>query len=127
MRPLPSCSVAKLALPITRFSIMRPATTAGVFSFSSCSLLFSPCARASSPARSLRRKSFGKAMPPARRALSFSRRSSISLLSSCSNLHSLLQARGDEVVQVAVEDLLRGAFFHAGAQVLDARLVEHVR
>src|SRR2546423_1138186 len=28
MRPVPSCSVAKLALPITRFSIMRPATTA---------------------------------------------------------------------------------------------------
>src|SRR5205814_1297789 len=42
-------------------------------------------------------------------------------------LDSLLEARDDEVVEGAVEHRLRVALFDAGAQVLDARLVEHVR
>ena len=71
-------------------------------------------------------KSFGNATPPPRSAFSFSRRSSTSLFSSDS-IKPLLQARLDEIIQVAVQHRLGSAFFHAGAQVLDARLVEHVR
>src|SRR3989454_2052834 len=41
-------------------------------------------------------------------------------------LYSLLEARSDEVVEIAVEHRLRVAGLDAGAQVLDARLVEHV-
>ena len=41
-------------------------------------------------------------------------------------LHSLLQARRDEVVEIAVEHGLRVADFVVGPQVLDPRLVEHV-
>src|SRR5512134_2231118 len=41
--------------------------------------------------------------------------------------YALLEARLDEVVEVPVEDRLGVAFLDAGAQVLDARLVEHVR
>src|SRR5205823_1645964 len=70
---------------------------------------------------------FGYACPAARSAFSFSRRSSISLLSSCSRLDPLLQARFDIVVEIAVEHALRVALLDAGAQVLDARLVEHIR
>src|SRR5262249_9426561 len=127
MRPLPSCSVAKLALPMTRFSIMRPATDAGAFSGSSSCFVFSPNLRWRSAAKSLRRKSFGKAPPFARSAFSFSRRSSMSLLSSSmfadKGLNPLLQARGDEVVELAVEHALGVALLDAGPQVLDARLV----
>src|SRR5687767_13028191 len=124
MRSLPSCSVAKLALPMTRLSIMRPAMMAAGFCASSCSLLSDPKRWCSADARSLRRKSFGYAWPPARSAFSLSRRSSISLLSSGSSLDPLFQARGDEVVELAVEHALRVALLDAGAQVLDARLVE---
>src|SRR2546423_3623719 len=127
MRPEPSCSVAKLALPITRFSIMRPATTAAGFCASISSLPSAAKRSCSAAARSRRRKSFGYASPAARSAFSFSRRSSISLLSSCSRLDPLLQARFDEVVEFAVEHALRVAFLDAGAQILVARLVEHVR
>src|SRR4051794_14976169 len=38
-------------------------------------------------------------------------------------LNPLFQARGDEVVELAVEHTLRVALLHAGTQVLDARLV----
>src|ERR1043166_1997258 len=128
MRPLASCSVAKLALPMTRFSIMRPATAAAGCCASSCSLPSAPECWCRAAAKSSRRKSFGYAWPAARSAFSFSRRSSISLLlSSFSSLDPLFQARLDEVVEIAVEHALRVAFLDAGAQVLDARLVEHVR
>src|SRR4029079_7134009 len=40
--------------------------------------------------------------------------------------HALLQAGRDEIVEVAVEHGLRVAHLVVGAQVLDARLVEHV-
>ncbi len=41
--------------------------------------------------------------------------------------NALLQAGFDEVVQIAVEHRLRVADLIVGAQILDARLVEHVR
>src|SRR5262245_17312586 len=112
---------------MTRFNIMRPAILTMSAAFSSSSLLLPPCAACSSPARCSRRKSFGKATPASRSAFSFSRRSSTSLLSSCSTLHPLLQALRNEVVEIAVQHLLRRALLDPGAQVLDARLVEHVR
>src|SRR5678809_414408 len=64
----------------------------------------------------------------ARSAFSFSLRSSTSLLSSFSSifLYPLLEARGDEIVEIAVEHALRVALLDAGAQILDARLVEDV-
>src|SRR5512135_2575382 len=40
---------------------------------------------------------------------------------------SLLQARRDEIVEIAVEHRLRVADLVVGPQVLDPRLVEHVR
>ena len=58
-----SCSVAKLALPITRFSIMRPATATRSAIASSASLSLPSCAACSSPASASRRKSFGYALP----------------------------------------------------------------
>src|SRR6266581_4030334 len=139
MRPLMSWSVAKLALPMTRFNIMRPATVAFTAPGSISSLVFPPQALWRSPARCSRRKSFGNAMPRLRISASLARRSAMIWFSSCGGpsggsfggsffllmavLHALLQARADEVVQVAVEHPLRVAFLHAGAQVLDARLV----
>jgi hypothetical protein len=81
--------VAKLALPITRLSIMRPAIFAGTASAASClAVLFAVRSMCSVPAWSAGLKSFGKAGPlpsawSSRRALSFSRRSTISWLSSC--------------------------------------------
>src|SRR5262245_65333845 len=81
---------------MTRFSIMRPATLAGAFKASSCSLVFSPNLRWRSAARSLRRKSFGKAMPFARSPFSFSRRSSTSLLSSSMSAYPLAREVHDE-------------------------------
>jgi len=80
MRPVPSCSVAKLALPMTRLSIMRPATVQPIASASSASWDFAPCAAWSVAAVSRRRKSFGKGFPRARSARSLARRSSMSLL-----------------------------------------------
>src|ERR1700674_2609145 len=50
----------------------------------------------------------------------------IACATSCARSNALLEARGDERVQVAVEDRLRVADLDVGAQVLDARLVEHV-
>ena len=92
-----------------------------------------------------RRKSFGKACPCARSAASLARRSAMIWFSSCGGwassflLHralfvsavsartdALLQAGGDEIVEVAVEHRLGVADLDVGAQVLDARLVEHV-
>src|SRR5512145_3370068 len=105
---------------------MRPATLTSTRAFSSSSLVLSPKRSASSPARWARRKSLANAWPAARSAFSFSRRSSTSLFSS-SKLDSLFEARFDEIVELAVEHRLGRAFLHAGAQVLDARLVEHVR
>src|SRR6266566_1923139 len=43
------------------------------------------------------------------------------------SLHSLLQARGNEVVEASVEDGLRVADLVIGSQILDARLIEHIR
>src|SRR5262247_859814 len=81
---------------MTRFSSMRPATLAGAFRASSCSFVFSPNFRWRSAARSLRRKSFGKAMPFARSVFSFSRRSSTSLLSSSMSAYPLAREVHDE-------------------------------
>src|SRR4030095_896364 len=41
-------------------------------------------------------------------------------------LHSLLQARRDEVVEIAVEYRLRIAGLVIGPQILDPRLVDHI-
>jgi hypothetical protein len=59
MRPDTSCSVAKQALPITRFSIIRPATETRIASGSSASFGFAPCSVCRSAASASRRKSFG--------------------------------------------------------------------
>ena len=67
--------VAKLALPITRFSIIRPATVTVIASGSSSSFVFAPCRAWRSAASASRRKSFGNALPCARNAASFARRS----------------------------------------------------
>src|SRR5690348_6150527 len=82
MRPVASCSVAKLALPMTRLSISRPATETATACCSSAALSRWPWRRASSAARSFGLKSFGNATPRARIAASFSRRSATSALSS---------------------------------------------
>ena len=42
-------------------------------------------------------------------------------------LNALFQAGRDEVIEVAVEHALGVAGFEVGPQILDARLVEHVR
>src|SRR5690349_10492890 len=135
-----SWTAAKLALPIKRLSIRRPATETAICLGSSSSLDLSPHDPCRSAARCSRRKSLGNAAPRLRSSASFARRSAMIWFSSgpwpaggsfggsflLIRLHALLQARCDELVQIAVEDPLRVAFFHAGAQVLDARLVEHV-
>ncbi|VWX56383.1 conserved exported hypothetical protein [Burkholderiales bacterium 8X] len=87
MRPVASWIVAKLALPITRLSIMRPATLTAIGSASSASAVASACAASRADARSAGLKSFGKATPlpsawALRSAFNFSRRSAISWLSS---------------------------------------------
>jgi hypothetical protein len=41
-------------------------------------------------------------------------------------LHTLLQTRRDEIVQVTIQYALGVADFVIGAQILDARLVEHI-
>src|ERR1700704_4470539 len=128
MRPLMSCAVAKLALPMTRLSIMRPAMVALTDFGSISSLDFPSQAWCKSAARCSRGKSFGKAVPRLRSSASLARRSAMIWFSSSfvNTLNALLEARGDEIVDIAVEHPLRVAFLHAGAQVLDARLVEHV-
>ncbi len=78
-----SWSVAKLALPITRFSIMRPATVTVSCSGSSASLGFASCAACRSAASASRRKSLGNALPFARSAASLARRSATIWFSSC--------------------------------------------
>src|SRR5215472_9711688 len=135
MRPLMSCRVAKLALPMTRLRTIRPATATSIRAGSSASLLFASCASCRSPASASRRKSLGYAGPRSRKAASFARRSATIRFSSSAagtsrgsfTSHALLQARGDEVVEIAIEHGLRIAPLDIGAQVLDARLVEHVR
>src|ERR1044072_1279016 len=133
MRPLMSWIVAKLALPMTRLSIMRPAaaTTIGCGSISSFD--FASHALCRSAARCSRAKSLGKAAPRFLSSASLARRSAMIWVSSCGGgwsdmvaLDALLQARGYELVEIAVEYSLRVAFLDPGAQVLDARLVEHV-
>jgi hypothetical protein len=74
--------VAKLALPITRLSIMRPATLTVMACGSSSSLGTWPCLWCRSAAWCFGLKSFGKATPCERMALSFSRRSAMSWFSS---------------------------------------------
>src|SRR6267154_1086420 len=135
MRPLMSWIVAKLALPMTRLSIMRPAMVAFTAFGSISSLDFSSQAWCKSAARCSRGKSFGNATPRLRSSASLARRSAMIWFSSSfvvilsaqdDTLNALLEARADEIIEFAVEHPLRVAFLHAGAQVLDARLVEHV-
>src|SRR5690606_10766489 len=131
IRPLTSCSWANAALPITRLASRRP-PSATLRSPNSSTPSYSACR---SPAWSRRRKSLGNAMPCARNSASLARRSAIRWFSSSimSRIHSLgthfksgLQARLDELVEVAVEHVLRVGALDAGAQVLDPALVEHV-
>src|SRR5262245_30898214 len=137
-----SWSVAKLALPMTRLSIIRPATVTRTGRPSSSSLAAAPCVRCRSAARCSRRKSLGKATPRARNSASFPRRSAVSSRAGWSSsvlliprrssgrssrADAALEARGDEVIEIAVEHRLGVPFLHAGAQILDPRLVEHVR
>src|SRR5690606_10245421 len=82
MRPEPSCSVAKLALPMTRLSIMRPATLAGAASSARASLSSSPYLACSSAALLSGLKSLGKATPSSRSRASLPRRSAIRWFSS---------------------------------------------
>ena len=58
-----SCTVAKHALPITRFSTIRPATATAMPLGSSSSFGSAPCCACRSAASASRRKSFGKACP----------------------------------------------------------------
>src|SRR5215470_5552216 len=137
-----SWSVAKLALPMTRFSMMRPATVTRSGRPSSSALVAAPYARCRSAARCSRRKSFGNATPRARNSASFARRSAVSSRAGWSSPSLLiplpcsggsprtdaaLEARGDEVVEIAVEHRLGVPLLDPGAQILDPRLVEHVR
>src|SRR3989344_4196070 len=83
----PSCTVAKLALPITRLSIMRPATETFTGVASRDSFVAVLCSRCNWAALWLGLKLLGKATPPpvawtSRRARSFSRRSAMSWFSS---------------------------------------------
>ena len=74
---------AKLALPMTRLSIMRPPTCTRRGFASSHSRRARRRPSCSSPASASRRKSFGNALrPAARSSASFARRSAISLFSS---------------------------------------------
>src|SRR5258708_7677355 len=113
---------------MTRLSIIRPATAAGRWFGSVCSFDFRSQALCRSAARCSRAKSFGKAAPRFLSSASLARRSAMIWFSSSlfDTLDALLQARRDEIVEVAVEDSLRIAFLDPGAQVLDTRLVEHV-
>src|SRR5205823_9789909 len=43
-----------------------------------------------------------------------------------SQSHALLEARRNEIVEIAVEHRLRIAYFVTRSQILDARLVEHI-
>ncbi len=61
MSPLRSLSLAKLALPITRLNIMRPATVTRTGCESNHSAGCPPQARCSSSAVESRRKSLGNA------------------------------------------------------------------
>src|SRR5262245_27932876 len=137
-----SWSVAKLALPMTRLSIIRPATVTRTGRPSSSSLVAAPCVRCRSAARCARQKSLGKATPRARNSASFPRRSAVSSRPGWSSASLLiprpssgggsradaaLEACGDEVVEVAVEHRLGVPLLDPGAQILDPRLVEHVR
>src|SRR5450432_902471 len=138
MRPLNSCTEAKLALPITRLSSIRPATATAMCAASSSSCVFASCFSCNAPASASRRKSFGYAWPCWRNACNLARRSATIWFSSGGTVvgwigwfglltsYPLLQARRNEVVEIAVEYGLRVADFVVGAQILDARLVEDV-
>src|SRR2546425_4065583 len=109
MRPLMSCSVAKLALPMTRLSIIRPATATATGAASSASLVLPSCASCSAPASASRRKSFGYAGPRSRIRRSFARRSAMIWFSLCRAASSLmdsgqLQRRSDsgDAFEVAI-------------------------
>ncbi|KAG1251889.1 hypothetical protein G6F68_012047 [Rhizopus microsporus] len=82
MRPVLSCSVAKLALPMTRLSIMRPATltVTGAAARASCSRPSYLSCRAA--ARASGTKSLGYATPVSRSLASLARRSAIKRFSS---------------------------------------------
>src|SRR4029079_1515739 len=76
-------------------------------------------------------KSFGNATPPSRSFASFARRSAMSRFSPSLSaiplsLQALLEAFLEEVVEVAVEHVLRPPALEIRAQILHARLVEHV-
>ncbi|CFP73813.1 Uncharacterised protein [Bordetella pertussis] len=82
MRPLPSCSVAKLALPMTRLSIMRPATltvTAAAVSASWSRPSYLACRSAACASGT---KLLGNATPVSRSLASLARRSAIKRFSS---------------------------------------------
>ena len=74
--------VAKLALPITRFNTIRPATRTNFAAASSVALSSAPCCLWRSDVRLSRRKSLGKALPDLRNSVSLARRSSTRLASS---------------------------------------------
>src|SRR5690606_14428637 len=131
IRPLTSWTWANAALPITRLASRRP-PSATLRSPNSSTPSYSACR---SPAWSRRRKSLGNAMPCARSSASLARRSAMRWSSSSvmSRVHSLgahfqagLEAGLDELVEVAVQHVLRVGALDAGAQVLDPALVEHV-
>ena len=128
--------VAKLALPITRFNIMRPANcTSYRLGFERLPWFFHHSAACKPAAKSRRSKSLGKATPVSRNCANLPRRSAMIWLSSCGhllrsifghNLNALFQAGLNKLIQIAVQHFLGIANFHVGTQVLDARLVEHI-
>ena len=153
MRPDMSCIVAKLALPITRLSIMRPGHRDARSARPPAPRWLAVVPRADRRRGAVRRKSLGKALPCSRSAFSFARRSAMIWFSSLpgrvltsgldgsqtlsgpdagiriraiARSHALLQAGGDELVEIAVEHAPAYCRLDVGAQVLDARLVEHV-
>src|SRR2546429_5965760 len=82
MRPLMSCTVAKLAFPMMRLSIMRPATATTSCFGSISSFDFPSHALCRSAARCSRRKSLGKAAPRFLSSASLARRSAMIWFSS---------------------------------------------
>src|SRR5262245_21196634 len=107
---------------------MRPPTFTRIGFCSNHSGGRSPYAVCSWSASASRRKSLGNAVPRSRSLSSFARRSAISLFSSTCSVMSqpLLQARFQEGIETAVEHARGVADFDVGAQILDARLVQHV-
>src|SRR6185312_12196412 len=132
MRPELSWRWAKLALPMMRLAIMRPATFTRIFSCSRDSpecLSYMPCSSAASASRWM---PLGKARPRSRSFASFSFRSWMMEFASCacSSGLSLIAFPSDSYKPCFSEASMNGSRAPSntfcGSPVLDAGLVQHV-